>query len=487
MTKNITVVGGGTAGWLAAFMLSNIYKHNVTVIESSKISIIGVGEGGTHILGSLINSRNEFGFSVKDFMIATDATPKMSVKHKGWPNTYSIPLDLLPNRNDEDFLPFILSKNKPMHLTTEIGLLIENRKVPIRSDETGIWDSSDFSYHFDGHKVGLYLKHKTNATVIDAVVTEVVIDESGNIDKLRLDNGEFNKADLYIDCTGFQKILMTALKTKWISYSKHLLMNTAMPFRTVWSKIDRSVKNIQPVTEAESLNAGWTWSIPLIHSKGMGYAFCEEFWTPEQAVLELNEKYSKTHGEINPTRTIKFEPGRLEKAWDKNCIALGLASAFVEPLEATSIHATKIQIDELGKALATNSSQDVYNSDVSQLYDEIKDFIVLHYLGGRDDTEFWKYIKNTDITTDRLKEILEISAHRFLTQEDIPNKFNSLSYRAWNQVLAGLGKFDKTVIDNTLTNGVEERYNSWHAQVLEKARDYKNLDECLERNAEWWL
>jgi tryptophan halogenase len=484
---NITIVGGGTAGWLAAFMLSKIYKHKITMIESSKINIIGVGEGGTHILGSLINSKNEFGFSTKDFMIATDATPKMSVQHKGWPNTYSIPLDLLANSDAEDFLPLILSKNQPLHLITEIGLLIENRKVPIRSDETGIWDTSDFSYHFDGHKVGAYLKNNTTATIIDSEVTEVIIDETGNIDKLRLDNGEFNKADLYIDCTGFQKILMTALNAKWTSYSKHLLMNTAMPFRTLWSDIDRSVKNIQPITEAESLNAGWTWSIPLIHSKGMGYVFCEEFCTPAQAVLELNQRYSKTHGEINPTRTIKFEPGRLAKAWNKNCVALGLASAFVEPLEATSIHATKIQIDELGKALKNNHSQDDYNTNIGQLYDEIKDFIVLHYLGGRDDTEFWKYIKNTDITTDRVKELLEISSYRLLTPDDIPNKFNSLSYRAWNQVLAGLGKFEKTIIEKSLTSGVEERYNVWYARILKKALDYKNLDECLERNAEWWL
>lgn len=484
---NITIVGGGTAGWLAAFMLSKIYKHNVTVIESSKIGIIGVGEGGTHILGSLINSKNEFGFSTKDFMIATDATPKMSVQHKGWPNTYSIPLDLLPNQDNEDFLPFLLATNKDIDLSTEMGLLIKHRKVPIRSDETGIWDTSDFSYHFDGHKVGLFLKNKTNALIVDAVVTEVLLDEQGNIDKLRLDNDSFNRADLYIDCTGFQKLLMTALNSKWISYSKHLLVNTAIPFRTAWGDIDRFSKNIQPITTAQSLDAGWVWNIPLVHSQGMGYVFCDQFATIDQAVSELNQKYGKTHGQINPARTIKFEPGRLDQAWNKNCVALGLASAFVEPLEATSIHATKIQIDELGKALDNQTAPNQYNKDISMLYDEIKDFIVLHYLGGRTDTEFWKYIKNTDIATDRLKELLEIASHRLLTSEDIPNKFNSLSYRAWNQVLAGLGKFDKTTIDKALTLGIEERYNTWYASIVKKSLDYKNLDECLERNAEWWL
>ena len=476
----IVIVGGGTAGWLAAFMLSKIYKQNVTVIESSKIDIIGVGEGGTHVLGTIINTLNEFGFSdTREFMEATDATPKLGVQHIGWPSTYYLPLDLLPNREDEDFLPLLMLNKKPLHLVSELGILIEHRVVPIKSDETGIWDTSDWSFHFDGRKVGLFFKNKCSdvVNIIDSVVTEVILDTNGKIEKLRLDNEQFETADLFIDCTGFQKILMSALETKWISYADSLLVNTAIPFSLDWH-------DVIPLTKASALSSGWTWNIPTRYRQGMGYVYSDKFISYENAVKELEDTY-KYYGKINPIRTIKFEAGRLEKIWNKNCVALGLASAFVEPLEATSIHATKIQIDELGKMLIQgNTNSDLYNKNIIELYDEIKDFIVLHYLGNKTNSDFWKYC-NSNIATDRVNNILEIAQHRFLTADDIPNKLNNLSYRAWNQVLAGLNKFNYDNIK--ISDGMQSRYNSWYNKILTKSLDYKSLDDCIEKQSDWWL
>lgn len=473
---NITVVGGGTAGWLAAFILSKRYGHNITVIESSKIGIIGVGEGGTHVLGSLINGSNDFGFDPREFMDETDGTPKLTVQHIKWPNTYYIPLDLLPNTDHEDFLPFLLANNKPIHLLSDMGIFIDESRMPIREDEKGMWPAGSFSFHFDGHKVGKYLKKKsTEVTTIDDIVKQVVLAEDGSIASLELESGNTVTSDLYIDCTGFQKVLMNALGNKWISYSEHLLMNTAIPFRLPY------LNGTGPLTKAEALSAGWTWNIPLIDKTGLGYVYCDKFITYEQAVKELEERYEQ---EINIVKTIKFNPGRLEKTWVKNCVSLGLASAFVEPLEATSIHATNIQIDELGKRLL-NWEQEIYNEGMSKLYDDIKDFIVLHYKGGRDDSEFWRHV-NT-ISTPRVDEILEIAKTRMLTAEDIPNPFNSLSYRAWNQVLAGLGKFSPEVVAKSLVPGVEERYNEWYQKTVEEVREYKDVMTVLIRGEEWWL
>jgi tryptophan halogenase len=483
MINNITIVGGGTAGWLAAFILSKVYKLKVTVIESSKIGIIGVGEGGTHVLGSLLNTVNTFGFSPREFMLATDATPKLGVHHLGWTkkhNGYILPLDLLPNSESEDFLPLALERNISIHAITELGILIKNNIVPIASDESGIWDTANFSYHFDGTKVGMYFKKKCAdvVDVIDTVVTEVLLDESGRIDKLRLENGHFNKSDLYIDCTGFQRLLMNALGTKWISYSKNLLMNTAIPFRM-------KHYNILPMTTAHALSSGWTWSIPTTVNQGMGYVYNDQFISYSDAVLELEKEYGK-YGDINIVKTIKFDPGRLEKVWNKNVVALGLASAFVEPLEATSIHATAIQIEELGEYLSNdNGNSEDYNRHMTALYDDIKDFIVLHYLGNKENSEFWNYCKKTDIATDRVKEILEISKTRMLTEKDVPNPFNSLSYRAWNHVLAGLGKFDN--IKSQVDSNTESRYNKWLHDVLLKAKSYKTLQEVIDHSGNHWL
>lgn len=470
---NIVIVGGGTAGWLAALILSNLYKHSVTMIESSKIGIIGVGEGGTHVIGSLINNNTEFNFDPRTFMEKTEGSMKIAVQHSGWPNNYYLPLDILPNTDKEDFLPLLISQNKNIQDVSALGLFLSEKKVPIKTDETGVWTETNWSFHFDGHLVGKFLKDNSkDVTVIDNIVTHVSTDVNG-ITGLTLEDGTSITGDLYIDCTGFKRLLMNKLDNRWISYSKNLIMNGAVPFRLPYQYFH----DIGIHTQAQAMSSGWTWKIPLFNKIGLGYVHCDSFINYDEIIQELEARYPNV--EINPGKTIKFEAGRLENMWHKNCVSLGLASAFVEPLEATSVHATKLQIDALGEALKNKTSQELYNKDMSKIYDDIKDFIVLHYLGGRTDTEFWRYCSSGAIMTDRIKEILEIAKYRMLTEDDIPNPYNHLSYRAWNHVLAGLGKFSKDVAEKSVTEGMSKRYNIWKKETLTKINDYKNLKEAM--------
>jgi len=411
-------------------------------------------------------------------MDETEGSMKIAVQHSGWPSTYHLPLDILPNSDREDFLPLLISQNKNIRDVSPLGLFLSQGKVPIKKDETGVWTETDWSFHFDGHLVGKFLKNNSkNVNVIDSVITSVNVDETG-ITNLTLEDGSSVSADLYIDCTGFKRLLMSELDNKWIFYSNHLIMNRAVPFRLPYQYFH----DIGIHTEAQAMSSGWTWKIPLFDKIGLGYVYCDKFIDYDGAIRELEIRYPEI--EINPVKHIEFEAGRLENMWHKNCVSLGLASAFVEPLEATSIHATKLQIDALGEALKNQTSRDLYNKDMAQIYDDIKDFIVLHYMGGRSDTEFWRFCSSGEIATERVKEILEIASYRMLTEDDISNPYNHLSYRAWNHVLAGLGKFSKEVAEKSLTPGIAERYELWRSETIKKIESYKDLKDAM-LNGDW--
>lgn len=471
---NIVIIGGGTAGWLAAMILSKTGTHSITLVESSKLGIIGVGEGGTHVIGSLINNNDDLDFDARSFMESTEGSMKIAVEHANWPNSYHMPLDILSNTHREDFLPLLITKDKAIHEVSELGLFLSEKKVPIKKDESGVWTETDWSFHFDGHLVGEWLKSKSqNVKVIDSIVNNIVVDETG-ISKIYLDNNLSISGDLYIDCTGFKRLLMNALENKWISYKNNLIVNSAIPFRLTY----QDFHDIGIETRASAMDAGWTWRIPLDKKIGLGYVYCDDFLNYEKALNELETKFPQS--KISPVKHLKFEAGRLDQMWYKNCVSLGLASAFVEPLEATSIHATKIQIDALKKALDGEISKDTYNIDMARVYEDIRDFIILHYLGGRTDTEFWKYCSSGIIATDRVKEILDIAKFRLLTDKDIPNPYNHLSYRAWNQVLAGIGKISKEVAQKSVTDGMDERYKLWKEQSLRKIKDYKSLQDAMQ-------
>jgi tryptophan halogenase len=252
-------------------------------------------------------------------------------------------------------------------------------------------------------------------------------------------------------------------------------MNSALPFFLEY-EIPSWPK---PVTGSTALSSGWMWQIPTVHRYGCGYVFCDKFLSFEQAQEELENVLGK---KIKPIKRIKFEAGRLDMPWNKNCIALGLASAFVEPLEATSIHATTIQIKKFIEYIGTDK-QDQYNVEIGDMYDEIKDFIVLHYLGGKVDSPFWKYIAENNIATDFVKYVIEITKTRLLVKTDVPDKENSIGYQAWNQILAGLGYISKEVARKHMAGREEEiqqKYNSWKNDQIEQMSVCKtNVDAVL--------
>lgn len=465
----IIIAGGGTAGWLTALYLTKKYPGNydITVIESSKLGIIGVGEGGTNILGDLIRNIDcDFGIDGETFTKETDAAMKMGIHHINWKEpgkSYKAPLDFSPTHLEDNdyFLIHALENDIPINLTTKLGWFWEELKVPFVKDgnikNSDYYISEGHSYHFNTFLLGKFFKKLVmphGITYIDAVIKNINVGDAG-IKSLELDNGQVIEGDLFVDCTGFSKALTTKLENKWHSYNEHLPINRAMAFYLP----------VEPGTEiplwtiAHAMSSGWMWKIPTLGRFGCGYVFCDKYLTDKQAQSEIEAELGQ---KIEPYKFIEFSSGRFDKGWNHNCVALGLAYSFVEPLEATSIHSTLLQIKNLGRVLTNEITIDEYNSRASLMLDAIKDFISVHYSGGRTDSEFWKNIKLTDFAS----KMVEISKHRLITPSDIPWGDGHPQAFQYNMILAGLGHITadtvQLILDRTNNRqSVKEQWDTW--------------------------
>lgn len=441
---NITIVGGGTAGWLAAYMFlkSQPGLHSVRVIESSSIGIIGAGEGSTGFFTDVLNGFYSKDFiDINEFVSACDATNKIGIKFKNWRGDgkeFFSPLDGSPTAGViNDFIfKYVLAKfgNEKTHIASKIGLDYELGRN---------WDKFN-SLHFNAHKVGQFFKNiciKEGIEYFDNVVKQVNLNpESGYIDSLLLDNDTNITSDFFVDCTGFARVLMKAMDVKWVDWSNRLPVNTAMPFLLEYKENDRIV----PWTTATALNAGWMWDIPLQTRRGCGYVYNKNFISQEGAKNEIEKLLGR---EINPIKFIDFVPGRSETFWKKNVLSLGLASCFVEPLQATSIHTTVAQLvtfvmeflKQDKESVLLPASIEAYNRRTATFYDLNLDFVSMHYQGGRVDTPFWRYIKENKIISPYAQDVITRTQNKIVSFHDIGNNFGAPAIGLWNWTMAGLG------------------------------------------------
>jgi hypothetical protein len=451
---NFVIAGGGTAGWLAALFLVKAHpnKHKVTLIESSQIGIIGAGEGSTGVMYDLLsNSWFDTGTTIPEFLKAVDGTPKMGIRHKNWTpkgDSYYAPLDGSRTSGanpDIDFLrTFAKQGYQGMHKASPMGKTFENGMI-----------SPNASFHFNAHKIGPFFKKllSDSVTVIDAKIDQVQIDEHAHISELWLDNGQKVSADFFIDCTGMGRKLISKLQVDWKTYHRNLPVNKAMPFILPY---EEGVK-VEPVTVAHALNAGWMWQIPTSERIGCGYVFDSHYITPDQAQEEVETLLGK---KIEPIKILDFQAGRSNRLWEGNCLALGLAAAFAEPLEATSIHTTIIQLlnftfeyltDDINQTVNENNRQ-LYNRKMTKMYDDILDFLVIHYQGGRTDTEFWQRITQGETLTSFAAEVLEKCKHKIPGVLNYDYYYGCVGSPLWNWVLAGIGRITPDQAKQELAN-----------------------------------
>jgi len=489
----IVIVGGGTAGWLAACYLSR-FNHStenlneIVVIESSKIPIIGAGEGSTGIFTKIINKDfKDWKMQEVDFLSKTDSTLKLGINFKDWSgkgtqfyspvqpsettmssiDTHVLVCHMLGNYYDSSPSGYLMAKNLSTY--SQSGNTIFGH-----------------SYHFDANKVGKYFKDFAmklgGVKVLDTEITSLNKDSlTGELKSVETTIGNID-GDFWIDCSGFARILIGPMGGGWESYKDYLLTNAAIPF------IQKYNLNETPNLETLSLAQpnGWMWKIPTQERYGCGYVYSDNHTSYEKAVEELEKNIGT---KIEPIRNLKFEPGRVAEPWIKNVVAIGLSQGFVEPLEATSIHATIVQLDFLCSN-AINFAFDVktsnfdsnvkrYNKFVNFFFDDIKDLIQVHYMTQREDTPFWKELKYEVKKTDFVSDILEICKYRSPSMLDFNFYHGSGNWGVWCWTLIGLGHISKETAMKTISayRNTDEMIQSTFNAI--KHRNRMNEIRCM--------
>ena len=463
-TRRVVVVGGGTAGWLAALIIQDAARRagialDLTMVESSRIPTIGVGEGSTAVFRQILL---HLGLDELEFLRETEATIKYGIRHKDWRRvgvTYDGPIDdphlvsdTPPGVSSSWLNQYCVASGRSVADPHLFRYLLDRRKAPfLFKDDGGVLPVSRFhhAFHFDQSLVGGYLRSKAQGIeLIDAQVTGVTKHpETGHIETLVLDDGDPLPAEFVIDCTGFRRALIAGeMGGEWVSYANDLPVNRAMPF---WVELEGG-EEINPYTLAWARDAGWMWSIPTQARYGCGYVYCDRFKSPDEAQAEIETALGHP---IEPRADIRIDAGRLDRAWIGNCLAVGLSSSFLEPLEATSIHGTIVQLLVFtqfhlkAEAGGMDRHRKAYNETVARQVDDFRSFINLHYATEREDTEFWRFVRAECIHKET-RDRLALWADHMPRHDDFkpfPGGFAHIEEQLYYPVLDGLGHLDRNV------------------------------------------
>lgn len=477
MIKNILVIGGGTSGWIVANMIRSFTDVNISLLKSPKISTIGVGEGTTTFFSMLLNKWCPW-LNECEFIKKTNATFKIGSKFEDWTSigsTYTTPSDSLgmPPESDDYWPPtfdllrtYAVANNLSTNPTIEELLLNENRSPYINGSSFG------HAYHFDADLAIKYFEEKSEdagINIITGTVSDIILDNFGLIKNLILDDGSNIQYDFYIDCTGFIRLFAKKLNNQFISWKDSIIVDRAINFPI---KMHQNEK-IPTYTLAKAKKNGWMWKVPTYQRYGSGYIYSSSVNSIDDVMEELKELSIE-----NYIQEIKFESGYLEKGWIGNCIFSGLCAGFVEPMEATSLHSSMCNLWVFLKDyfkpnmnLLDQNLQNRYNTLYwTPYWESVRDWIILHYLGNRSDSSFWKSMKEIYIP-ESLQSLLDLWKTR------MPRITETDSSKIWQHslifgVTKGLNILDSNVAQKELEyyqmeSDGEELYNIYRKKSIE--------------------
>lgn len=452
---HICIMGGGTAGWMAACLLGKRWpQHRITVIESPEIGIIGVGEGSTPQLRAFFET---LGVAEAEWMPACNATYKAGISFHGWSNKPGFESYFHPFQTEVDHhtAPHFFFHTRARRTGRDVwahpdrfflsSQLAKLKLAPIPNENFPF--DVGYGYHFDANLVGAFLRSfatsKLNVAHIARTVVEVQLDANGQVSALQLDGGEAVAADFFIDCSGFRSAIMQqALGEPFLSFADNLFNDCAVAMPT---PIDP--EGITCQTKATALSAGWAWHIPLTNRAGNGYVYASQFISADQAETELRRHLGMLDSDVE-ARHLKMKVGRVANSWVGNCLAVGLSQGFIEPLEATALHIVQATVEGFADTYEaggfTPQHREEFNRNIGARYDGIRDYIVAHYrLNSRGAGEYWRANASHDNLSDSLKALMtcwfkggELDVE--VRQQGISKYYAPLS---WHCLFAGYGTF----------------------------------------------
>jgi hypothetical protein len=451
----IVIVGGGTAGWMAANLMVSRWgpeRVRITVVESPEIGIIGVGEGSTPALKRFFK---KIKVEESQWMPQCHATYKLNIRFEDWSpqsgvRAYSHPfISQIDTLNERAFFVNCMTRRLGLEVTTQPelfflnGVLAAHGKGPLSTQNFPF--RIEYGYHFDSALLGRFLASTAVSRGVKHEQTRIrtaVLDEGGQIAALVCDDERRIEADLYVDCSGFSSLLLQqALGVPFTGFGDNLFNDAAVVIAT-------PAPGSAPVqTVSRALSAGWCWHIPLTSRMGNGYVYSSSFLTPEQAEKELRVCLGVREQDA-PARHLKMKVGQVERHWHRNCLALGLSQGFIEPLEATALHLVQVSIETFMERYEegqfSERHQEQFNRVISERFERVRDYIVAHYkLNTREDTEYWRANRENNQLSGALAQLLQawfdradIVGEILRTQGE--SHFGALS---WHCLLAGYGAF----------------------------------------------
>lgn len=442
--KRVIIAGGGTAGWMTAAALGKVLGEiiDVTLVESDQIGTVGVGEA---TIPTLLTYNRLLGIDEATFMKAVGGTFKLGIAFENWTDLghrYIHSFGITGKDHWTAGFQHFWHRGRELGLAKEFG---DYCLEYIAAEEGRFAHLPDlglnYAYHFDSSAYAVFLRQMAESHGVvrrEGRIDDVTRSENGDLASLVLEDGTVLEGDFFVDCTGFRALLIgETLGVGYDDWTHWLPCDRAIAVQTV------STRDPIPYTRSIAHGAGWRWQIPLQHRMGNGIVYCSRFMSDDEArELLLGE----IEGDVlTEPRVIRFRTGTRRDHWHRNCVAIGLSSGFIEPLESTSIHLIQRSVMRMLQMFpqgdAAQSDIDEFNKQTFYEMENVRDFIILHYhLTNRTDTAFWRHCRNMDVP-DTLKHRMRLfreSGRTFRANDEL------FAENSWTQVLLGQGIMPET-------------------------------------------